>query len=143
MSVLERSVELFRYVLSCPIVPTGLYAVEGSASTRGYFLLVSAPGQVRIADCWMDSDEPADWRAMILCAVEQAKHDSQAAEVVAWANDPLFARVLRECGFHARHQEVVRWRAAKGASMPVLPLRLQMIDSDAAFFYGGVVHHWA
>jgi hypothetical protein len=143
MPVLERSVELFRYVLSCPIVPMGLYAVEGSGSTRGYFLLVSAPGQVRIADCWMDSDEPADWRAMILCAVEQAKHDSQAAEVVAWANDPMLAESLVACGFHPRNETPIQVRSTTAAPMPPVPLRVQMLDSDAAFLHGGVVHHWA
>jgi len=143
MAIIERSVELFRYMLSCPVVPLRLFAVEKSDRTRGYFLLAAAPGQVRIADCWMDSDDPADWRAMILCAVERAKQDPQAAEVVIWANDPLLAGTLIECGFHARHQIGMRLRARDAAASPPLPLRVQMLDSDAAFLHAGIADYWA
>jgi hypothetical protein len=143
MAVLERSVELLRYTLSCPVVPMALFAVEKSGSVRGYFLLASAPGQVRIADCWMESDEPADWRAMILCAVEQAKHDAQAAEVVIWANDALLAQALLTCGFHARFETPIQVRPAEMAWMPPVPLRVQMLDCDAAFLHEGRNGHWA
>ena len=143
MAVLERSVELFRHMLSCPVVPMALFAVEKSGSVRGYFLLASTPGQVRIADCWMDSDEPAEWRAMILCAVEQAKHDAQAAELVIWANDALLAQALSSCGFHARHQTPIQVRPAEAAWMPPAPLRVQMLDCDAAFLHEGRPGHWA
>ena len=143
MSVLERSVDLFRYALSCPVVPMALFAVERSGRVRGYFLLASAPGQVRIADCWMDSDEPADWRAMILCAVEQAKYDRQAAEVVILASDPLLAESLLACGFHARHQTPIQVRPTDALSMPPAPLRVQLLDSDAAFLHEGRNGYWA
>ena len=143
MAVLERSVALFRYMLSCPIVPMRLFAVERSGRARGYFLLASAPGQVRIVDCWMDSDEPAEWRGMILCAVARARQDPQAAEVVIWANDPLLAESLTVCGFHAR-QEIPVWvRPADAASMPPAPLRVQMLDNDAAFLHDGRRSYWA
>jgi len=143
MAVLERSTELFRYALACPIVPMELHVIERMGRVRGYFLLASAPGQVRVVDCWVDSDERADWRALILCAVAQAGRDAQAAEVVIWANDPLLAEVLHECGFHARQVAVARLRTAQGAPMPPLPLRLQMLDCDAAFLHEGVVSYWA
>lgn len=143
MAVLERTVALFRYVLACPIVPLALYAIERAGRVRGYFLLASAPGQVRIVDCWVDSDERADWRALILCAVAQARRDGQAAEVVIWASDPLLADALGECGFHARQVVAVRLRVAEGAPMPPLPLRLQILDNDAAFLHEGVAHYWA
>jgi hypothetical protein len=140
--VLQRSVELFRHALACPIVPMALFAVERSERIRGYFLLASAPGQVRIADCWMDSDEPADWRAMILCAVAQARHDPQAAEVVIWANEPLLARSLEGCGFHARFQTPVQLRPTGAAALPP-SLRVQMLDCDAAFLHEGRHGYWA
>jgi hypothetical protein len=143
MAVLERSTELFRYALACPIVPMELYVIERVGRVRGYFLLASAPGQVRVVDCWVDSDERADWRALILCAVAQAGRDAQAAEVVIWANDPLLAEVLHECGFHARQVAVARLRTAEGAPMLPLPLRLQMLDCDAAFLHEGVPSYWA
>lgn len=143
MAVLQRSVEQIRYMLTCPIASMALFAVEKSCLIRGYFLLASAPGQARIADCWVDSDEPADWRAMIMCAVEQAKHDPQAAELAIWANDPLLAVALTDCGFHARLELPVSVRPADAASMPPVPLRVQMLDTDAAFLHEGGNGYWA
>jgi hypothetical protein len=143
MAVLERSVDLFRYITSCPDVPMALYAVESSGITRGYFLLASQPGQVRIADCWMNSDDPADWRALIFCAVDEAKRDSEAAEVVSWASDPLLARTLQSCGFHARYEIPIQVRVAAATSMPASPLRVQMLDNDAVFLHQGRNGFWA
>ena len=133
LAVTERSVGLFRYILACPAVPMQIYAVEDAGRVCGYFLLVSVPGQVRIADCWMDSDEPPDWRALILCAVAQARYDPQAAEVVAWASDALLAGALRSCGFHARVELPVRVRPSVSDAMPEGTLRVQMLDNDDAF----------
>ena len=141
MAVTGRSTELFRYMLSCPIVPMTLFAVERAGRAGGYFLLASTPGQVRIADCWMESNEPRDWRAMILCAVEQAKHDPQAAEVVIRANDPLLAGALAASGFHPRNQTAIQLRAPD--AMPAGLLRVQMLDNDAAYFHEGKNEYWA
>lgn len=135
MAALERSVESFRYALSCPIVPMHIYAVEEAGQARGYFLLASAPGQVRIADCWMDSDEPAAWLAMVQLALEQGSHDPQAAEIVAWANDPLLCEALEASGFRARHETLIQMRPSSGALMPDAPLRVQMLDNDLAYLH--------
>jgi hypothetical protein len=142
MAVTERSVGLFQYMLSCPIVAMQLYALERAGQVRGYFLLAAARGQVRIADCWMDSQEPADWRALILAAVEQAQHDPQAAEVVIWASDPLLAGALQACGFHARFQSPIRVRPTAADTMPIGTLRVQMLDCDDAFLSGGRYEYW-
>src|SRR5207302_927716 len=72
-TALERSAALFAHWLACPIAPMRLYALKRAGRVRGYFLLASAPAQVRIADCWVDSEEPADWRALIACAVAEAR----------------------------------------------------------------------
>ena len=143
MTVTGRSVELFRYMLACPIVPIALFAVERAGRVRGYFVLASTPGQVRIADCWMSSDEPSDWRAMILCAVEQARHDPQAAEAVIWASDPVLAGALQACGFHARREFPIQIRSSDVASTSAAPLRVQMLDNDAAFLHEGRNDYWA
>ena len=142
LAVTERSVGLFQYMLTCPIVPMLLYALERAGQVRGYFLLAAARGQVRITDCWMDSQEPADWRAMIRGAVEQAQHDPQAAEVVIWASDPLLAGALQACGFHARFQSPIRVRPTAADTMPIGTLRVQMLDCDDAFLSGGRYEYW-
>jgi hypothetical protein len=137
MGVLERSAGLFRYALSCPIVPMQLYSVERAGRLRGYFMLGSAPGQVRVVDCWMDSGEPADWRALIHCAVEQARRDPQAAEIVIWASDPLLSECLRASGFHARQETPILLRPTKRTAVPAAPVRAQMLDNDAAYLHQG------
>jgi hypothetical protein len=143
LTVLERSVGLFRYMLRCPIVPMQLYALERAAQLRGYFLLASAPGQVRIVDCWVNSADPSDWRSMLLCAVAQAKQDAQASELVICASDPLLTTVLPRCGFHRRGETPIRLRPARETPMPASLLRIQMLDNDAAFFHEGRNEFWA
>ncbi len=141
MAVLERSVELFRFVLTCPIVSMALYRVTKSGLTRGYFLLAHAPGQVRIADCWLTSDDPADWRSMILCAVAEAARDPYAVEVVSVTNDPLLAAALHACGFHARFEIPIQVRSGAD-KLPAAPLRVQMLDNDTAYLYFGRNEFW-
>jgi hypothetical protein len=141
-AVTERSAGLFRHILSCPTVPMQLYVVEERSSVRGYFLLVSVAGQARIADCWMDSGDSSDWRALVLCAVEQAQRDPRAAEVVTWASDPLLAEALRACGFYARFQSPIQVRASGRVTMPEGTLRVQMLDNDAAYLYEGRNAYW-
>jgi hypothetical protein len=143
MTVFGRSIELFRYWASCPIVSMTLYAVERSGRICGYFLLAFAPGQVRIADCWVDSEEPADWRAMILLAVDEARQDPQAAEVVIWASDPLLAQALKACGFRARFEIPILVRPLDDGSLPEGPLRVQMLDNDAAYRLQERKEFWA
>jgi hypothetical protein len=142
IAVLERNVGLFAHVLECPIAPMQLYLLERARRVRGYFLLASAPGQVRIADCWMDSDEPADWRALIGCAVGHARLDPHAAEIVGWGGEPLQARALEACGFHSRHGTPVQIRPRGGSAMPEALLRVQMLDSDAAYLNDGRKEFW-
>jgi hypothetical protein len=142
-TTLLRDVELFRYMLGCPIIPMQLFAVDNGGGLRGYFLLASAPGQVRIVDCWVASTRTADWSGMILCAVQEALKDSQAAEVVTWASDPLLGAALVVCGFHARDESQVQWRAAPGAALPPSPLRIQMLDNDAAYLSDDYPQFWA
>lgn len=143
MGVAERSVALFAYVLDCPIAPLALYLAERGGRARGYFVIASVPGQVRIADCWAESDAPAEWRALLACAAAQARADPQAAEIVGWANDALTASALEGCGFRARHSSPLQVRVGVGTALPAESLRVQMLDSDAAYFHHGMREFWS
>jgi hypothetical protein len=132
---LERSEPLLRYLLACPIVPIELYSWTGRGGKRGYFLLARAPGQARLVDCWACSEDPQDWRAMILCAVERARQDPDAAELVTWASDALQSSVLKQCGFHARGAAPIQLLARRGFRLPSATLRVQMVDNDAAYLH--------
>lgn len=143
LAVLERSEGQLQYMLSCPIVPLELHALEKAGRPHGYFLLARAPGQVRLVDCWMKSEDPADWRSLAQCAVQQAMGYSDAAEIVTWSNDALLSRCLVECGFHARMAQPVQLMLGGGRVLSAPNLRVQMLDADATYLDHDRMTLWA
>ena len=142
-AVLERSPELFRYTLECPMAAMSLFVVQQAGEVRGYFLLSFAMRQVRLADCWLNSSDPADWRVLIQLAAREASRYPQAAELAAWGSDPMFSQCLLECGFHKRHEFPVQLLASRDDSLLPTRLRVQMLDNDAAYRHTGRVEFWA
>jgi len=143
VTLLERSIELLAYVLACPSVPMRLFIVGNSQRTKGYFLLAFAQAQVRLVDWWMDSNAQSNLCALIGCAVRQAMLNHQAAELVVWGSDPEFEHALVNCGFHARYNMLVQIRPTDGATLPRAPLRLNMLDNDAAYLSEEKIQLWA
>jgi hypothetical protein len=110
-----------------------LHALEKDGKRRGYFLLAFAAEQARLVDCWVDSEDPGDWRAMVNCAVQVALQTPGIAEIVTLASDPLLSQCALESGFRAKWTEAVHiLPKAEGASI-LTNLRFQMLDSDAAY----------
>jgi hypothetical protein len=143
MALLERTPELIRRALDCPVVPVELYALERAGRIGGYFILSYAPGQARLADLWMYSEDPADWRALVHWAVWRAKIKDGLAELVAWSSDPQLSLVLESCGFHARLTLPIYLRGSGTVAFPQETLRVQMLDNDAFYFYLGRNELWA
>ena len=143
MGVLERGKDLFHYLLACPIVPMELYSIEREGQARGYFLLSFALRQARLVDYWVSSGEPADWHALIQCAVARAKQHSSCAELVAWASDSASGKSLLESGFHQRGVLSVQVLASRNPQLTVPALRVQMLDNDAAYLHGSRNEFWA
>ena len=137
-ALLERSEEMLRYALACPIASMELYALERAGRTRGYFLLSFALRQARLADWWMESDDPGDWRALVQCAVHQARRNVHAAELTAWGSNDWLSKRLHECGFHARDELPVQVLAPRNPELAACALRVQMLDNDAAYRHGGI-----
>ncbi len=142
-AVLERSAELMRYWLECPAAPMQLYRLENGSVAEGYFVLAFAPGQARLADCWVDSDEPAAWRALVQLAVQEAARHEDIAELATICSEPLLARALEDCGFHARAVRPLFIRAGSDACLPPAGIRVQMLDDDAAYRHDGSRAFWA
>jgi hypothetical protein len=130
-------------VLDCPIVPIELYGLEKGGRIDGYFLLSYAPGQARIADMWIASQEPAAWRALINAAVTQARSKRGLAELVVWSSDPSLPQILDDCGFHERLSLPLSLRPSESPSVPRDIMRVQMLDSDAFYLYLGGGELWA
>jgi hypothetical protein len=142
-TVFERSNASMSYWLRCPATPMELYSVRSNGRQRGYFLLALAPAQARIVDCWIDSDELAEWSAMVQLAVGRAKVHEQVAEVVSMCSDPMLSAALTECGFQMRHVAPILMRAASGVTRPDVKIRFLMSDADEAFLHDGRKNLWA
>ncbi|HEY1890269.1 MAG TPA: hypothetical protein VGG63_07680 [Steroidobacteraceae bacterium] len=134
-TVFERSPALLRHALACPIVPIELYGLEKGGKICGYFLLSYAPGQARVIDMWVASDEPAEWRALVHAAVHRARSKRRLAELIVWSSDPSLSRILAECGFHERLNLPISLLASPDTSPPRDIMRVQMLDSDAFYLY--------
>lgn len=143
LALFGRSPELFGHALSCPIVPVELYAIEKAGRMGGYFALSFPPGQARLIDLWAHSEDPVDWRALVHCAVLEAKGRGGLAELVAWASDPRLSQVFESCGFHARLTLPIYLRGSGKVQLPRETLRVQMIDNDAFYLYFGQNELWA
>lgn len=142
-ALLERNPALLRHALACPIVPVELFALENAGQVRGYFLLSYAPGQARLADWWVDSEDAADWRALIHSAVQVAKRKGGLAELVVWSSDPAQSPILKDCGFHERLSLPIYFRSSRSLKVPQECVRLQMLDNDAFYLYFGRNELWA
>ncbi len=141
-AIFERTAETMAYFLKCPAARMEFYSVAEHGSSRGCFLLAYAPGQARIADFYIDSEDPRDWRILIQLAVSQAMRDPAVAEVVSMASDPLTRQALLDSGFHPRGHSPLRLLPAKGVELPA-EIRFQMIDSDAAYLHDNAIRYWA
>ena len=117
--------------------------MRGTVRSRGYFLLANAPGQTRIVDSYVDSEDGEDWRALIQLAVSQAARNVDAAEVVSLGSDPTTCQALLDCGFHDRGKSALRLLSGKNVELGTGPIRFQMIDSDAAYWHQNENAYWA
>jgi hypothetical protein len=142
-AVMERSTASLAYLLDCPGAKMALYRVEKAAILRGYFVLATVPGQVRLVDCWIESESLDDWRALIQCAVVAASAIPDAAELVTIAGDPQLSSCLPALGFHARSRKPILILAAKGVELPSSCPRIQMVESDDAYRHLGYPEYWA
>lgn len=143
LATVQRSTALLRHALACPIVPVELFALERGGRIGGYFMLSFAPGQARLIDGWVRSEDPADWRALAHAAVQTARRHGGTAELATWASDPRWGQILRTCGFHERVQLPIGLRPSAKEALPAETLRVQMIDNDEFYLYFGGNQLWA
>lgn len=143
IAMFERTAAAFAYFLKCPVTPMELYSVGKGDGVSGYFMLAHAPGQTRIVDCHIDSEDREAWRVLLQLAVSQAKRNPATAEVVAIASDPSMHQALLDSGFHARGGSSMRLLPGKGIEVLAGPIRFQMIDSDAAYLHANRPAYWA
>ncbi len=142
-ALFARTAAQMTALLRCPVTPMELYTVAKGAENRGYFLLAHAPGQTRIADFYIDSKDPADWRILIQLAVSRAEQNPAAVELASMGSEPVTRQALLDCGFHPRGEAAIRILHGKQMTFPAGSLRFQMIDNDFAYLHQNRNEYWA
>lgn len=143
LAVFNRDEGLFRHMLGCPIVPTELFVLENDGRVGGYFVMSYAPGQARLADAWMASEDPTEWCALIGWALRRAKAKTDSAELVTWSSEPTLTQALETCGFRRRLTLPIYLRSSQGAAVPKATLRVQMLENDAPYLKTAAGDLWA
>jgi hypothetical protein len=135
--MLERNPELFEYLSDCPVAPGAFFLAIRDSQPVGYFSLNFPPGQARIADAWISSNQIENWIQLYALAVDQAYRRPAVNEVTAAASGEVALAALGKCGFRIRASDPVQLYDPKKLVPPDLPLAVQLVDGDAAFRNSG------
>jgi hypothetical protein len=131
--LLERDAELFQYLTACPLTSPAFFLAIRDSEPAGYFCLTFPPGQARIADAWVVSNQVEDWAGIYALAIQQASQHPGVNEITAAALNEASFYGLERCGFYTRAIDPVQIFDPRGKVPPDLPLQVQLIDGDAAF----------
>ena len=127
---LKRSPPMFEYMLACPgVVFSASLLLEGK-KTRGYFVLSRVGLQTRIADLFLDSDRPADWRAAFSVASRTAAEDRSTCELMAGASTQLTRDAILANGFRLRRHDPIFIYDPKSLLTSAPPVNLNLLDGD-------------
>lgn len=129
-----HSPEFYDYVLRCPTAKCRLFSVQREKRPEGYFCLSFVPGQARIAEMWMNSDDPAVWAAGYALAVRESVAMG-AAEIIAASSSQVGWDALAAAGYHFHQTVLILARVLKGLTLSAL--QMQMVDGDAFFLHHG------
>lgn len=130
----SRDTRFYEYVLRCPTAQCRFFTVWQADRRQGYFCLSSVPGQARIAEMWMESDDPDVWAIGYTLAGREAKA-SVAAEIVGTSSSRVGAQALTTAGYQPSETLPIMVRASASVTMP--ELQMQMIDGDGFFLHHG------
>ena len=113
-ALFERAPAGIAYLLGCPAAPAELYLVERDGSPRGYLVLTLAVTQCRIAEAWVEPAEAADWHALYMLAIREAKSHREIAEISTVASTTTELQALQRAGFRPRGQVHLRFWTRSG-----------------------------
>jgi len=136
MARFERTPSAIAYLLDCPAAPGELFLVERRGLPAGYFVLSIAAKQCRIAECSVNSDDPADWQALFQLAFQRAKEHSQVGELAAVANRVVEIDAFKHSGFRKFGEVPLQSWLRRGSPPP--SVRYQLADGDAVFLHEGI-----
>jgi hypothetical protein len=132
-AVLGRDAEIFRYFSVSPHIRSALHLVEHNGIQAGYFYLVFAPGQARIADAWTPGADPDSWKQIYALAALRAQEEPGINEVMTIAGLERSQRALANCGFRARRADRLMIYDPNKKLDASTRVHFQLIDNDAFF----------
>jgi hypothetical protein len=135
--VFEQSGERLAYLRACPTAESRLYAVFIQDRITGYFFLTFVPGQARVSDAWLETDDVNRWGNLYRLAAQAASAHPDANEVVAYAATPAAIGGIPAAGFHKRASDNVLLYDPESRIPADADLHLQMVHGDMAFWHMG------
>jgi hypothetical protein len=137
VAVMRRDAAAFRYFSGAAGVRTTLQLAEFRGKQAGYFYLVFAPGQARIADAWAAEADPEMWKGVYTLAIRRAMQERGINEIVSIAGTEPARQALAGCGFRLRRTDPLMVYDSRKQLQASDHLHFQLVDNDAYFRHGG------
>jgi len=138
----ERTAVLFAYLAESPWAQYAQFRLERDGVPAGYLCLSFAAGQARVADVWLPSRDPDDWRVAYVLAIAEARRLwSDAAEIVASCSVAWGLEGLTRAGFRVIARDPITFYGLNGFPGNSSSFHLQMIDADFSFLHTGEIEY--
>jgi hypothetical protein len=129
----ERSPGVLNYMLGCPGGAFSGFVIRQAQQVRGYFILSHVAGQTRIAEAWVNSEQPADWQAAIGLATGQAAAMPETCEILAVNSIRLGREALERNGFRFRRNDPIFVLDPQRRLTGLPELHLTLLDGDESY----------
>jgi len=133
MATSARSLELWQYVASCPVLQRPMFfVITGNGSPVAYFFLVLAGTQVRVADYGPAGLQSSIAKAIGTAAQLAAKqHYADALRIAAATSEAAVRSGLVDSGFRDSYEEEIRGLMIDPGLSQIEQYRLTYLDGDA------------
>ncbi len=132
-AVCERSAAFLNYILACPVAAMSGFTLSNAGELAGYCVLSRSEHQSRIADLWIASERPEDWRVAYGLAARLALKDRDVSEVAASASEPRGRKAIQGAGLYARESMPIFLHDPKARLAGSPEVRIGALEND--FFY--------
>ncbi len=141
LMVVTRTPELFAYFERCPGARFRLWLVKKDDRPCGYFCLSFVPGQVRIADAWVSTQDLSSWHSLYALAMQAALAQGSAAEILTGVTYNLAHQAALAAGFRSVGQEDVMAYDPSGYFSPSVEVHLQVMENDISCLHAGRIEY--
>jgi hypothetical protein len=132
-TLVERDLALLNYMLLCPAAEFSGFQIYYKGECAGYFLLSRVGSQARIADLYVDSEDPGNWTTAYSLAARTAMEDPRVGEVIAATSAPFVEEAIQNSGFRLSHCGPIFLRDPGRVLSQLPPPNLNLLDGDMAY----------